>query len=144
MHTLTGGCHCGNITIAMELRRLPKAYQPRACDCEFCRKHGAAYVADPEGDLRFKIKDMQRIVRYRQGSGQADFLLCGGCGVLVGVVYQDGDQLRGVVNVHAMDAHADWDAEQPASPKLLSAEEKAARWRTLWFARVSLVHGDDL
>ena len=72
MVTVSGGCHCGNIGVELQLTRAPDSYSPRACGCDFCRKHGAAYVSDPDGALHMRIADPAQAGRYRQGSGQAD------------------------------------------------------------------------
>lgn len=56
----------------MELPHASCAYHPRACDCDFCRKHGAAYISDPQGAVRIQVKDAQQLGRYRQGSGIAE------------------------------------------------------------------------
>jgi hypothetical protein len=138
MHKANGGCHCGNIRLDLELTRAPNTYTPRACDCDFCRKHGAAYVSDAGGSVLISIKDQANSGKYRQGSGQAEFLLCRSCGVLVGVLHRAGSRLYAAINVNAADVRADFGAEQPASPKRLSATEKTQRWQELWFANVQL------
>lgn len=57
--------------VAIELTRAPATYNPRACDCDLCRKHGAAYVSDAQGSLVIRIKDARARGKYRQGSGKA-------------------------------------------------------------------------
>ncbi len=140
MHQVNGGCHCGNILVDIELARAPHTYNPRACDCGFCRKHGASYVSDAQGSLVIRIKDERASGKYRQGSGQAEFLFCGICGVLVGVSYRSDGRLYAAVNTRILDAQANFGAERPASPKSLPASEKAARWRDIWFSDVSVVN----
>jgi hypothetical protein len=141
MHTVSGGCHCGNIRVELQLTCPPDSYQPRACDCDFCCKHGAAYVSDPQGALRIRIRDAQLAGHYRQGSGMADLLLCRNCGVLVGARYRDEQRLYGVVNVKVIDSRTAFGKEQTVSPGLLSAPEKVKRWREFWFADVSVAGG---
>src|SRR6185312_13731802 len=72
MHKLKGQCHCGNVRVEIELVRSPETYNPRACDCDFCSKHAAAYVSDPQGSLLMQVRDDAGISRYRQGSGAAE------------------------------------------------------------------------
>src|SRR5690242_281873 len=98
MTRLTGGCHCGNIRLEIDLIRTPGAYSPRACDCDFCRKHGASYVSDPDGSLTVRVQEEGRLVRYRQGSGTAVCLVCANCGVVVGVVYDEAGKTFGAIN----------------------------------------------
>jgi hypothetical protein len=138
MHKANGGCHCGNIRVELELTRAPSTYIPRACDCDFCRKHGAAYVSDARGSVLIRIKDPGNSGKYRQGSGQAEFLLCRSCGVLVGVLHSVASRLYATINVNAADVRADFGTEQTASPKNLSANEKTQRWQEIWFANVKL------
>lgn len=135
---LGGGCHCGNLKLNMALSRAAGTYEPRACDCDFCTKHSAAYVSDPAGSLAIHVKDASRLARYRQGSGQAEFLLCSGCGVLVGVVYEVDGKSYGAANARAFEGGAPFGAAQPVSPKQLAPDQKSARWQTVWFPQVSI------
>jgi hypothetical protein len=133
---LSGACHCGNVAIDIELSRALSTYAPRVCDCDFCRLHGAAYISDAEGALRFRIEDHNALVTYRQGSKQAEFLLCRRCGILLGVLYQDTGQTYMAVNARTIEEMTGFGIDQKVSPKTLSAGEKARRWRELWFSRV--------
>ncbi|NQD38450.1 aldehyde-activating protein [Permianibacter sp. IMCC34836] len=133
----TGGCYCGNLHFTMQLANGASSYQPRACDCDFCCKHGAAWLSDPAGSLYITVEDSTQLRRFRQGSEQAEFLLCGQCGVLIGVCYQQAGQRFAAVNVRAV-ASSSFAAVVPASPKQLSASEKTARWLRLWFPNVVL------
>ena len=136
MHRLAGGCHCGNIRIELELTRSAATYNPRACDCGFCRKHQAAYVSDPQGSLRIRIRDERDCGRYAQGSGQAELLLCRHCGVLVAPLYRDAGRLYAAVNVNVVEG-AEFGPRQSVSPQTLGAGDKVARWKDLWFSNVS-------
>ena len=137
MSALTGGCHCGNIAVTVELTRTTDSYHPRACDCDFCRKHGAVWVSDPEGSLAIRIREERDAARYTQGNGIAEMLLCKRCGVLVAALWRE-PPLYGVVNAGALDARSEFAVTKPVSPKELSAEAKMSRWRSIWFARVTL------
>jgi hypothetical protein len=129
---VTGGCHCGNLRVRLELARAATAYSPRACDCEFCRKHGVAWVSDPDGALRIQIIDDRELARYRQGSGSAEMLLCRVCGVVVAATYHSR---HAAVNARVLDAA--FAADQVVSPRLLSPDDKTQRWQALWFADVT-------
>lgn len=139
MEQLSGGCHCGNLRVEVVLSRQSGTYQPRACDCDFCRKHGAAYISDPEGSLVVRVKQMEHRGSYRQGSGQADLIYCRLCGVLIGALYKDADLIYATLNSRVIDAPIVFAAEQFASPKTLSGEQKATRWREIWFRDVSVL-----
>jgi len=134
---LAGGCHCGNIRVTVDLTHSPDTYAPRACDCEFCRKHGAAWVSDPQGSLLIQIRNEDDTGRYAQGAGIAEMLLCRNCGVLVGALWRE-QRLYGVVNANVLDKRAAFADLQPVSPRTLSADAKRSRWQSIWFANVTL------
>lgn len=137
--TLRGGCHCGRLRVAFSTRLDPSSIEPRACDCSFCQKHGAAYVSDPNGQLSIAMADPRDLRRYRQGSNAAEFLVCGRCGVLVAVIFEHESRIHGAVNARCLDATTSLGPVVPASPQWLAAEEKVARWRQLWVPDVALV-----
>lgn len=138
MSDVKGGCYCGNIRLDVVLSRDVSAYNPRACDCDFCLKHGAAYISDAAGSLWIRVGNPQALNRFRQGSNTAEMLLCRSCGVLIGALYREGEQLFGTLNYKALDSRASFGPEQSVSPKSLSAEAKVQRWRELWFPNVRL------
>jgi hypothetical protein len=142
VHTASGACHCRNIFIELAFANPPGSYRPRACDCDFCRKHGAAYVSDPTGGVLIGIKEPRELARYRQGSRSADFLLCRNCGVLVAILHKNDERLYATVNARAIDAATGFGEEQSVSPRNMSAAEKAERWRDLWFTDVKLAGAD--
>jgi hypothetical protein len=141
MHRLSGSCHCGNIRVELELTRSPEAYHPRACDCDFCGKHAAAWISDPEGSLRIHIADEARATTYRQGSGLAELLFCGNCGILVGALFRGNGRLHAAVNSRVVRSGAGFGSEQAVSPKTLTNRQKLERWQDIWFSDVSVVAG---
>ena len=127
-----GGCHCGAVRWHFDTGQALAAFTPRACDCDYCTRHGAAWVSDPAGRLRIRAAT-GKLQRYRQGSGQAEFLSCRDCGVLVAVVMHDGDgRLLGAANRNAFDARAEFGEPAVVSPQQLAPEAKLARWTRLW------------
>jgi hypothetical protein len=128
----TGGCHCSALRWTLETLHPIAEFTPRACDCDFCTRHRAAWVSDSQGALRIKAESAH-LQHYRQGSGQAEFLMCGNCGVLVAVIArtQDG-HLRGAVNRNAFDQRDQFPAEVAVSPQQLAPEAKLTRWSQLW------------
>ena len=128
-----GGCHCGNLRWHFKSPRTPGELAPRACDCDFCRRHRAAWVSDPQGALRIEAVHGTDLQRYRHGSQQAEFLVCRACGVLVAVVARSEDgRLLGAVNRNAFDQHDGFAEETAVSPRLLAPGAKLGRWRQLW------------
>ncbi len=138
MHRLHASCHCKNIVLEVELTRPPETYAPRACDCDFCTKHGATYVSDPGGTLAIRVTDVALLRRYEQGSGTAHCLVCAGCGVLVGAAYETDEGTWAVVNGRAVDGGVRFADPVLVSPKTLGVDQKVARWRELWFSHVTM------
>ena len=126
-----GGCHCGGVQFAFESQRPLSDFTPRACDCDFCTRHRAAWISDAAGRLRITVSHALRL--YRQGSGQAEFLFCGDCGVLVAVICMGDDgTLRGAINRNSFDERELFAPEVTASPQQLAPDAKLARWSQLW------------
>lgn len=137
--TLHGSCHCGRVRVEFSTFQAPAEIIPRACDCSFCRRHGAAYVSDPSGQLRVSTADAKTLRCYRQGSETARFKLCGECGVLVVVTFDHSGRLYGAVNLACLDGRTSFGATVSASPQSLSPEEKVARWLQVWVPDVRFV-----
>lgn len=132
MNRHAGGCHCGALRFALSTSQALEAFVPRACDCDFCTRHRAAWVSDATGSLRIDA-DGARLRRYRQGSGQADFLVCADCGVLVAVTARtDEGRLVGAANRNAFDGREAFAAETTVSPRQLEPGAKLSRWTQLW------------
>lgn len=98
----SGGCHCGNIRLALRLRRAPEENAVRSCACTFCRAHGTRTVSDPDGLAEISAADWAEVAFYRFGSRTADYLVCRRCGVYVGAVCDTPVGLRAVVNTNAL------------------------------------------
>lgn len=135
--TLRGGCHCGAVRIALATTLEPATTAPRACDCSFCRMHGAGWISDPAGQLEVVAPD-GALREYRQGSGIARFLLCTQCGVLVAAVFGHEGRTYGVANAASLDGRDAFAPPVPASPQQLGRDEKIARWLRLWVPDVAL------
>ena len=123
-----GACHCGAIGVFFETDADPSLLQVRACQCSFCRRHGAKTVSDPDGRLTLSF-DAESVHLYRFGTRSADFLICRECGDYVAAVMDD----VAVLNVVAADLipfagrqsePVTYDAETP--------DEKRARRRARW------------
>ena len=122
-----GGCHCGAIRIEFTTER-PLA--PRACQCGFCRKHGARSVSDPDGAAT--IACSVEPLAYRFASRAADYLICPVCGVYLGALTGPPEGRLATLNLNAFDdPHLELSAE-PVSYDGESAERKAERRRQRW------------
>jgi len=133
LHTFPGGCHCGALTFRLQTALPVPTWSVRACNCRFCRAHGAATTSDPRGQLIFEIRRRTALQRYRFGLRTADFLLCSECGVYLGAQIETAQAAFGIVNTRALTplpaglpppARADYGAESMA--------ERIARRATRW------------
>lgn len=122
-----GQCHCGAIRFAFETKE-PLA--PRACQCGFCRKHGARTVADPQGSAALTLSP--ETIRYRFGTGTTEFLICGRCGVYVGALAELGGRRYVTLNLNAFDDPRPDLAAAPVCYDGEGAAAKADRRRAKW------------
>lgn len=139
MYQTLGGCHCKNITFEIKSSKKFDAYEPRACDCEFCSKHSASYISDPKGTLKIVINNEKDLKKYKVGSGVADFLICNNCGVFVSVCYEEQDCIYGSINSKTVDRKIKFGNEVIISPEQLSDSVKIKRWKDIWFSNVQIV-----
>jgi hypothetical protein len=122
-----GRCHCGASAFRFESDR-PLA--PRACQCGFCRRHGARTVSDPAGSARLTLGPA--IIRYQFATRSADYLLCGRCGVYLGALAEIGGALYVTLNLNAFDDPRLDIEPAPVRYDGETAEAKAERRRLRW------------
>ena len=128
-----GGCHCGAADVVLETAAPPDALVLRACQCSFCRRHGARTVTDPKGRLRISWRLPDAAVHYRFGLRTADFLLCGRCGVYLAAVIADGDRRFATLNVNVLDDRASFTgAAEPVAYDGETADARMERRRRNW------------
>ena len=118
-----GGCHCGALRYELETALALTALPLRACQCSFCRHHGARSTSDPGGAARLEFK--VEPTRYRFGLRTADFLICARCGVYVGATMADGGAQFAIVNANTLDDVAQ--LTQAVTPMNYDGEDEAAR-----------------
>jgi len=98
MLQLSGHCHCGSIHVILEPGR-PIADLPlRACQCDFCRRHGAATTSHPASRLHIEAAPGS-LNRYRFGRRVVDALLCDECGVYVASTIEAEGQRFATLNI---------------------------------------------
>lgn len=97
-----GACHCGAVSVAYRTACDPSRWPLRACECGFCRAHGAVTTSDPGGGLAIaaRARDLRR---YRFGLHVTDFLLCAHCGTYVAALTQVSGRVYGTLNVNVME-----------------------------------------
>jgi len=102
-HEHRGGCHCGGLTWTLRSALAPEALPARACQCAFCRKHGALTTSDPDGELRFARVDPAQVLRYRFATRSAEFLVCRRCGVYCGALMEQDGRWYGIANLNTIE-----------------------------------------
>jgi len=134
MHELTGGCHCGNITVLYKTGIAPEDASPRACQCSFCRKHNTAAVSDNSGDLTIRVSDADKLNRYQFGLKTCDFLICRECGVYVAAFVGEPDDSQGFATLMSfcLDEHARYPVPGPSEYGSEDAQGRRARRRKVW------------
>jgi hypothetical protein len=95
---LAGHCHCGAIHVILEPGRAPGELPLRACQCGFCRRHGAATTSHPDSRLHIEAAPGS-LNRYRFGRRVVDALLCGECGVYVASMIEVDGQRLATLNI---------------------------------------------
>jgi hypothetical protein len=128
-----GACHCGALAFSYETRLSPRSWGLRACQCSFCRGHGAVVTSDAAGTVQFRYMYPDRLRRYRFGLRTADFLVCRECGTFIGAVMMTGSGAVAAINVNVL-------RERPrrlATPKAVnyrneSIDQRRARRRETW------------
>jgi hypothetical protein len=98
---IESSCHCSNIRVALDWPSSAPTIAARACGCDFCTKHGAAWTSHPQGRFHLSIADKARATRYRFGSKTADFHVCLTCGVVPIVTCTIEGTRYAVFNVNA-------------------------------------------
>jgi hypothetical protein len=96
----------------------------RACQCGFCRRHGARTTSDPNGSLHLTVAPGD-IGRYRFGRRAVEALLCRECGCYIGSFLTLEDRVIGTLNVAGADLEGF--AGRVAEPVSYEAENDAQR-----------------
>jgi hypothetical protein len=131
-----GACHCGALGFSFQTELPVASWSVRACQCHFCRAHGALTTSDPRGRLRFHVSHDELLERYRFGLKTAEFLLCRRCGVYVGARIETPHGAFGIINTLTMmpvpeglpvAAPADYGSESPDE----RVERREKRWTPL-------------
>jgi hypothetical protein len=100
---ISGRCHCGNISFALDWRPEPSEIPARACTCSFCAKHGGVWTSCATGSLTVGVKDRGRLSKYAFGTKTAEFYVCTACGVVPVVTSGIDGRLYAVVNVNVFE-----------------------------------------
>ena len=95
---ISGRCHCGNISFALNWLPEPSEIPARAC-----AKHGGVWTSCPTGSLRVSVKDRVCLSKYAFGTKTAEFHVCTACGVVPVVTSRIDGRLYAVVSINAFE-----------------------------------------
>jgi hypothetical protein len=124
-----GACHCGAVTGTF--RASSPDTEVRACQCPFCRRHGAKTVSDTDGFVELTAEGA--LVRYRFGLMTADYLLCPTCGVFVGCAIEADHITRVALNAAGLAMAPFCDAQaHPFDNSGETLHERLDRRRARW------------
>ena len=130
---LAGHCHCSNLSVEFETALGPREPPLRACQCSFCRAHGAVSTSDPDGSLRVKVADERGLTRYHFGLGVTDFFICRRCGVYVLALAELEGRHYAVINANTLGCRGQLHGPiQPMDYGSDTKESRATRRRSRW------------
>lgn len=121
-----GQCKCGKSQVQLHSSLAATAFTPRACDCDFCVTRGIQYISDVHGQVVINTQGYQL---KRQGSEQADFIVCETCETVLAVSVKVDSYLIGALNATLLCDVETFASPVPASPKQLTPDEKKRRWQ---------------
>ncbi|TQV70895.1 aldehyde-activating protein [Aliikangiella marina] len=128
---INGQCGCGKTRFKVDMPHPMQAYHPRRCDCDFCLPRQIQYISDPDGILFLKKGYLAHTLQ--QGDELAEFITCSYCEEVIAVIYRDSKEQKAAANATLLESKHDFSEPETVSPKLLAADEKIARWHSLWF-----------
>ncbi|HEY0767571.1 MAG TPA: hypothetical protein VGD47_06415 [Steroidobacteraceae bacterium] len=135
---ISGRCHCGNISFALNWEPEPSEIPARACTCSFCTKHGGVWTSCPAGSLKVLVKAPSLVSKYSFGSKTAEFHICSTCGVVPLVTSRIDGRLYAVVSINAFEG-VEPSLLRPASSVTFEGESedaRLARRKRNWIANV--------
>jgi hypothetical protein len=75
---VSGGCHCGAVRFSAIVPEPP--VPALDCNCSICRRTGFLHIIVPHGNFELAAGS-DKLTTYRFGTGTAEHLFCGVCGV---------------------------------------------------------------
>ncbi len=130
-HKISGHCHCNQMTLELATSIAPDQLQLRACQCSFCRRHGARTTSDPSGALRIVLSNCESVSYYQFGAQAAEFIVCARCGVYVAALLREDGRVYATVNANTFDAPLKQNAE-PVDYERETPGQRTERRRSMW------------
>jgi hypothetical protein len=139
---ISGGCHCGNSTFALDWPQDPPQIPARTCTCSFCLKHGGVWTSSPTAALAIQVLDAALVSRYCFGTQTATFHVCSRCGVVPVVTCELDSHVYAVVNVNTFqNVEPSWLQRSAADFEGEELDSRLARRKRNWIASVRMVEG---
>jgi hypothetical protein len=133
---LTGHCHCGAIRVEFEPGVSPADLPLRACQCGFCRRHGAMTTSDPASRLHIEATPGS-LIRYRFGNRVVDALICGECGCYVASLLEVEGRALSTLNIVGVALPGfEGRTAEPITYDHETPEDKLARRKARWIPTV--------
>lgn len=130
---ITGACHCQRIRVELTWPATAGPMPAKRCGCSYCMRFDGTWTSHPEAELVLQVAGDAREQRYRFGTGTADFLFCGHCGVVLAALDDNAGNTRAVVNINTLDlsqeisfSNSDSDFEGESLQARL--DRRAANW----------------
>lgn len=128
----SGQCHCGKLKATFETAKGPVDLGVRACQCDFCRRHGAKNISDAQGEIKIEAS-ADDVRRYTFALRTCDFLFCKSCGVYIGAVIGADADKRATLNAAGLGLSDFMGIEEtPMQYGSETTEARIARRLRLW------------
>ncbi len=124
-----GSCNCKRWQVEIEVIQPLGDFNPRTCDCDYCKSAPSAIISDP--NMRGDLVGGGFVIN-KNGDQLASFYYCDSCGDLLAVARDFNNQLRGAVNANLLFDSGQLGKVIEIQPRLLSVDEKLDRWGRLW------------
>ncbi len=128
--SIYGQCSCGNLKIKWNC--IDYSMSPRACQCEYCLSHNAAYVSKPGSVFELSVKDETQHKIVTQGSNTAFFHECSYCQSVVAVTAEIDGELYGIINANILSNKFEFAASVKTNFDGQTKQDKQKRWQQNW------------
>ena len=134
--TYSGNCHCGAVRLTLHFDKNAGDITPKACDCDFCYKHGAQYVSDPKGRVEVQCADYELLTSYGSPGKLTRYLFCNRCGNLIGSEFSADGYHFMIVNGRMLNEFDHFPEPDNVHADTRALSEQIVHWQQHWFQDV--------
>lgn len=98
--SVTGSCHCRNVTFQVEL--VSNSETVLDCNCSICAKKGFLHLTVPKERVKISAESVRHMTTYKFGTDVAQHTFCSKCGVQALYVPRSNPECYSV-NVRCLD-----------------------------------------